>query len=57
MVPENGKNPNRNTQISVKVGKEVRYVKLFAKNPGPVQGNSKLKGQPTKILIDEIIVD
>ena len=55
--PESRKEPNTKENVTVKVGKKVRHIQLFAKNPGPVRGESKLKGEPTKILIDEIIVD
>jgi len=56
-IPENRSNPNRKENITAAVGKEIRYIKLLAKNPGLVQGKSFISGQPTKILLDEIIVD
>lgn len=56
-VPENRANPNRKEYFSVVVGKEIRYIKLLAKNPGLIQGKSIISGQPSKILLDEIIVD
>jgi len=56
-IPENRSNPNRKENFSAAVGKELRYIKLLAKNPGLVQGKSIISGQPTKILLDEIIVD
>jgi hexosaminidase len=56
-IPENRSNPNRKENFSVAVGKEIRYIKLLAKNPGLIQGKSIISGQPSKILLDEIIVD
>jgi hexosaminidase len=56
-IPENRSNPNRKENFSAKVGKEIRYIRLFAKNPGLIQGKSYLTGQLSKILLDEIIVD
>lgn len=56
-IPENRANPNRKENIKVAVGKEIRFIKMFAKNPGPIQGKSIITGLPSKILLDEIIVD
>ena len=56
-LPENRKIFNSKGEMSGKVGKPIRYVRLLAKNPGLVQGKSTITGQLTKVLLDEIVVD
>ena len=56
-LPENRKIYNSKGEMSGKVGKPIRYVRLLAKNPGLVQGKSTITGQLTKVLLDEIVVD
>ena len=56
-LPENRKIFNAKGEMSGKVGKPIRYVRLVAKNPGLVQGKSIISGQLTKVLLDEIVVD